>query len=66
MSIDNGASIKSLTINRKIVHYKLYNCIHFILFFSLSLSAEKSPEFFPKHKGYFLFQNLLLGIDIFL
>ena len=61
MSIDNSASIKCLTINRKIVHAFILSC-----FFFLSLSAEKSPEFFPKHKGYFLFQNLSLGIDIFL
>ena len=30
------------------------------------LLAKKSPEIFPKHKGCFLFQNLLLRTDIFL
>ena len=46
MDIDKITSTKSLIINRKTVK-RPFNAVFFMLL------AKKSPETFPKHKGYF-------------
>ena len=48
MDISNISSIKSLIINRKIVHTPIKPCFFFML-----ILAEKSPEILPKHNKYF-------------
>ena len=48
MDINNITSINSAIINKKIVHTPISSCFLFSMFL-----AGKSPEIFPKHKGYF-------------
>ena len=48
MDIDNITSIKSSVINKK-----SYTHPFNVAGFFFMLLAEKSPELFPKHNGYF-------------
>ena len=56
MDINNITSIKS---SKLLNQQKNCTQTHLILFFFMLL-AEKFPEIFPKHTGYFLFQSFVL------